>query len=67
MWGSRPSLWLVSSSVADVLIASILAIGGIAMTPLPALAIACTFAAAAAFAFVLDFVKVPLFARLGIV
>ena len=66
LWGSRPSLWLAVSSVADIAIASILAIGGIAMTPLPALLVAGTLAAAAVFAFVLDFVKVPVFARLGI-
>ena len=66
LWGSRPSLWLVASSVADMLIASILAVGGIAMTPLPALVVAGTLAAAAAFAFVLDMVKVPVFARLRI-
>ena len=66
LWGSRPSLWLAVSSVADILIASILAIGGIAMTPLPALVVAGTLAAAAVFAFVLDIVKVPVFARLGI-
>ena len=36
------------------------------MTALPVLVIAATFAAAAAFAFVLDMVKVPVFARLGI-
>ena len=35
MWSSRPSFWLVVSSVADILIASTLAVGGIAMTPLP--------------------------------
>ena len=52
LWGSRPSLWLAVSSVADILIASTLAIGGIAMTPLPALDRAGTLAAAAAFAFV---------------
>jgi H+-transporting ATPase len=66
LWGIRPSLWLAVSSVADIGIASTLAIGGIAMTPLPASFVAGTFAAAAAFAFVLDFVKVPVFARLGI-
>ena len=66
LWGSRPSLWLAASSVADILIASTLAVGGIAMTPLPALVVAGTLAAAAAFAFVLDMVKVPVFARLGI-
>jgi H+-transporting ATPase len=66
LWGSRPSPWLAASSAADILIASILAVGGIAMTPLPVLTIACTLAAAAAFAFVLDMAKVPVFARLGI-
>jgi H+-transporting ATPase len=66
LWGSRPSLWLAASSVADVLIASLLAVGGIVMTPLPALVIAGTLVAATAFAFVLDMVKLPVFARLGI-
>jgi hypothetical protein len=37
-----------------------------ALTPVPALLVAGTLAAAAAFAFVLDAVKVPVFARLGI-
>ena len=66
LWSSRPSLWLVVSSIADLLIASTLAIGGIAMTPLPAWIVAGTLAAAAAFAVILDFVKVPIFRRLGI-
>ena len=66
LWSSRPSYWLVASSVADILIASTLAIGGFAMTPLPAWLIAATLAAAAVFAVVLDLVKVPVFRRLGI-
>jgi magnesium-transporting ATPase (P-type) len=37
LWGIRPSLWLAVSSVADIAIASTLAVGGIAMMPLPAL------------------------------
>jgi H+-transporting ATPase len=48
------------------LIASTLAIGGIAMTPLPAWVVAGTLAAAIAFAVLLDFVKVPVFQRLKI-
>jgi hypothetical protein len=36
------------------------------MTPLPPLTVAGTLAAAMAFAFVLDMVKVPTFVRLGI-
>jgi H+-transporting ATPase len=66
LWGTRPSLWLAVSSVADIAIASTLAIGGIAMTPLPALLVAGTLAAAAAFAVILDLVKVPAFRRLRI-
>ncbi len=66
MWSSRPSLWLVISSGADLLIASTLAVAGIAMAPLPALMIVGVLAAAIAFAVVLDFVKVPVFRRLGI-
>src|SRR3984957_7123130 len=66
LWSSRPSNWLVASSIGDIAIASTLAVGGIAMTPLPALLVAGTLAAAAAFAFALDLVKAPVFARLGI-
>jgi hypothetical protein len=66
LWGSRPSALVSASSVADVAIASTLAIGGIAMTRLPLLAVVGTLVAAAIFAFILDFVKVPVFARLGI-
>ena len=67
LWGSRPSPWLAVSSITDVVIASILAVGGIAMTPVPATVVAGTLTAAAVFAFVLDAVKIPVFARLEIV
>jgi len=66
LWSSRPSLWLVVSSVVDILIATILAIGGIAMTPLPALVVVATLAAAVVFAVIMDLAKVPVFRRLGI-
>jgi H+-transporting ATPase len=39
---------------------------GIAMTPIPALVVAGTLAAAVLFALVLDLIKVPVFAHLGI-
>jgi H+-transporting ATPase len=51
----------VASSVADITIASVLAAGGFAMTPLPVPGVAAILAAAAAFAFILDTVKVPVF------
>jgi H+-transporting ATPase len=66
LWSSRPSTWLIASSLADLLIASTLAVGGIAMAPLPAWTVAAVLAAAAAFAVTFDFVKVPAFRRLQI-
>jgi H+-transporting ATPase len=66
LWSSRPSFWLLVSSIGDLLIASTLAVGGIAMTPLPAWIVAGTLAAAVVFAVTLDLVKVPAFRRLGI-
>jgi H+-transporting ATPase len=47
-------------------IASTLAVAGIAMTPLPVSMVAGTLASAAAFAVILDLVKVPAFRRLKI-
>jgi H+-transporting ATPase len=67
MGSSPPSRWLVGSSVVDLLIASTLAVCGIAMTALPVLVVGGTLVAAAVFAFILDFAKVPVFHRLGIV
>ena len=66
LWSTRPSGWLILSSIADILIASTLSVGGFAMAPLPAWVVAGTLVAAAGFAVVLDFVKTPVFRRLGI-
>ncbi len=66
LWSIRPSRWLVGSTVVDLAIASILATCGIAMRPLPVLAVGCTLASAAGFALIFDFLKVPVFARLRI-
>ena len=66
MGSCRPSRWLVGSSVVDLLIASTLATWGIAMSPLPIFVVGGTLAAAIVFAFLLDFVKVPVFNRLRI-
>jgi H+-transporting ATPase len=66
IWSSRPSLWLAASSCVDILIAATLALTGIAMAPLPLIAVAGTFVAAVAFAFAMDFVKVPVFHCLAI-
>jgi len=66
LWSSRPGGWVLASSIGDLLIASTLAIGGIAMAPLPASTVAGVLAAAIVFAIVLDLAKVPIFHRLGI-
>ncbi len=66
LWSNRPSLWLILSSAADLLIASTLANRGIAMAPLPLLVMGGTLVGAVVFAFLVDFVKVPVFHRLGI-
>ena len=66
LWGSRPSLLLVASSVTDIAIASTLAVAGIAMRPIAGLLVVGTLAASVIFAIIVDMIKVPVFARLGI-
>jgi len=66
LWGLRPSIWLVLSSVAYVLIISTLAVCGIAMAPLTLSVVTCALVAAIAFGLLLDAVKIPLFVRLHI-
>jgi H+-transporting ATPase len=66
LWSSRPSVWLIASSLADLSIAATLGVCGFLMTPLPVLVVAATFAAAVMFALVVDAVKGPVFRRLEI-
>jgi H+-transporting ATPase len=63
---SLPSSWLLLSSALDLLSMAALAIFGIGMAPLPVSIVIYTFLAAAVFAFVLDFAKVPVFRSLRI-
>jgi H+-transporting ATPase len=65
-WNSRPSTWLMFSSVLDVLLISVLASRGIWMTALPLGVIGCLAIGAALFTFVLDAVKVPVVRKLQI-
>jgi H+-transporting ATPase len=66
LWGPRPTIWLVSSSAADLLIISTLALRGVAMAPLPPTILAAELGAAVVFGLILDAVKIPVFARLHI-
>ena len=67
MWRSRPGGWLALSSFLDLGIAVFLAITGVLMRPLPAWVVANVFAAAIAFSFALDAVKVVAFKRLKLI
>ena len=66
LWSIRPSLPLLLSTVADLGIASVLALRGWAMAPLPLAVLAGTLAGAAALTFLVDLVKVPVFRGLKI-
>jgi H+-transporting ATPase len=66
MGTTRPSQWLILSTLVDLSIASTLAVSGLGMTRLPAVNVGEILAAAAVFAFLVDFAKVPVFRRLGI-
>jgi H+-transporting ATPase len=67
LWATAPSRWLVLSSAVDLWIAGTLANRGLAMAPIPLTVIGATLVAAAVFAFLVDFMKVPIFRRLEIV
>jgi H+-transporting ATPase len=60
LWASRPSTWVLASSAADILLVSGLALSGTLMAPLSWQLLAGVLAAAAAFALVLDQVKLPI-------
>lgn len=66
LWGLRPTILLVLSSVADLLIISTLALRGMAMAPLAFSVVASEFAAAIVFRLILVGVKIPVFTRLEI-
>lgn len=65
-WGLRPTVWLVLSSIADMLFISVLASRGIAMAALPVTVMAGEFGAALLFGLILNAIKIPVFARLKI-
>jgi H+-transporting ATPase len=60
MWGSRPSAWVLASSVVDVAIVSTLALSGTLMAPLPWRLVLVVAAATVAFALILDQLKRPI-------
>ena len=63
---NKPSFWVVGASVLDLIIASTLAICGIAMSSLPIFVVGGILVSTVVFALILDVAKVPVFNRLKI-
>lgn len=61
LWDSRPSTWVLASSLVDVTLVAGLALSGVLLAPLPWHLVLATIAAAAAFALLLDQVKRAVF------
>ena len=66
LWSPRPSLWLAGSSVIDIVIASALAMIGIAMEPISAALILAILLGSGLFAVLLGWIRQQAFRRLGI-
>jgi H+-transporting ATPase len=59
IWTSKPSIWVLASTAADIAIVSTLALSGILMEPLPWRVVATVFVAAIGFGLILDQIKRP--------
>jgi H+-transporting ATPase len=66
MWSSKPSVWVLVASVADIVIVSLLALSGILMEPLGWHIIVGIFAAAIGFALIFDQIKLLVSAKIKI-
>jgi H+-transporting ATPase len=60
MWYSKPSAWVLASSMADIAMVSLFVLSGILMDPLPWRIVAFIFIAAAGFMLILDQIKFPI-------
>lgn len=65
-WRSRPSRWLGLSSLVDVALVTLLATQGWLMAPISLSLVAAMLVASLAYLVVVDWLKVPLFARYGL-
>jgi H+-transporting ATPase len=59
MWSSKPSGWVLASSVVDIAMVTVLALSGTLMEPTSWRVVAAVFVAAAGFALILDQIKRP--------
>lgn len=65
-WRSRPSRWLIGSSIADLAVVTAMATTGVLMTPVAFTLIVWLLAAVAVYLVVLDQLKVQIFRRLAV-
>jgi H+-transporting ATPase len=65
-WRTRPSAWLIGSSITDLAIVVLMATIGILMTPVSTLLIAALLAAVAVYLVILDQLKVLIFQRFDV-
>ena len=63
LWRSRPSTWLIVSSIADLVIVVFMATTGVLMTPVAPALIATLLAAVAGYLLILDQFKILIFRR----
>lgn len=65
-WRSRPSRWLLMSSVVDLMVVTAMAVAGILMTPVSLTLIVLLLVVIAVYLIVLDQLKVQVFRRLAV-
>ena len=66
MWSSKPSNWILASSLVDISIVAALALSGTLMEPVSWRVLLAVFVAAAGFALILDRIKLPVMAMFRI-
>ena len=64
LWASRPSLWMLGATVADLVVVTAFASRGILMAAVPLVDVGVLLAAVLAATLVLDLLKAPLLARI---
>ena len=65
-WGSRPSAWLVGSSIADLAVVALMATQGVLMAPVNPALVGELVAVVAIYLILLDQLKVLIFRRFGV-
>jgi H+-transporting ATPase len=66
LWDSRPGIWVLVASAADVSLVCVLASSGVLMAPLSWDVLTAALAAASGFALVLDQIKRPVMSAFGV-